>query len=318
MNERASISSSTSPRAEGTALPNFFIVGAPKAGTTSLYRYCSDHPDVFMSELKEPHYLSSVDAVPTWRGQSSSGTHETGRFRVTATVNSFDAYTRLFESGAGYAIRGEASTSYLSDATAPSRIKELDADARVVAVLREPVARAVSHHQNLVREGAERRTLLEAISDELDGGWTDWATSYVLHGRYAEQVRRYQDAFGCNFAVFVYEEFFADPLRGMRALFEFLDVSGDAANTISFEYHNASRAPRNTVAAALLGREIVWKVGRRLPKRLRGQAQRALLERTGPTGVDPSAHALLEREYSRERGDLEALMGRTLPWQVPR
>ena len=104
--------------------PNLFVVGAPRAGTTSLYHYLRQHPEIYMSPLKEPHFFSHSNP------QSDT------------VVKHQDAYLRLFDAARGEKLRGEASPAYLADPDAPARIKDASPEAKIVAVLREPVSRA--------------------------------------------------------------------------------------------------------------------------------------------------------------------------------
>src|SRR5882672_9220913 len=115
-------------------LPNFFIVGAPKAGTTSLYYYLSHHPEVFMSPVKEPNFFSYDETVKQNLYHKEKG------------VGKFEEYRQLFASSNGHhkAI-GEASVSYLFYPSVPQRIHELVPKAKIIISLRNPVERAYSH-----------------------------------------------------------------------------------------------------------------------------------------------------------------------------
>jgi len=118
-------------------LPNFLIVGAAKCGTTSLYYYLKQHPDVFMSEIKEPRFLSNRAANPG-RGPGDDSIVQSG-------VRSFDDYLNLFKKSTGMKAVGEASadTLFLFERTIPAIQRYLD-DPRIVIILRDPVKRAYS------------------------------------------------------------------------------------------------------------------------------------------------------------------------------
>ena len=136
-----------------SAWPNLFIVGAAKAGTTSLAYYLSQHADVFMSKMKEPHYFSAV--------------RPEGKFAHAVPVVSDEAsYLRLFQGADGVHYRGEASTSYLWSEAAAARIAERSPDARIIAVLREPIERLHSHYLNELREGIETRPIERAVRED--------------------------------------------------------------------------------------------------------------------------------------------------------
>ncbi len=113
--------------------PNFFIVGVAKAGTTSLAAWLRQHPEVFISKLKEPRYFSHDLADP--------GVHN--------VVRSREAYLALFARSGRYKARGEASTSYFTHwRHVPERIKEVVPEARIIILLRDPVERAYSSYLN--------------------------------------------------------------------------------------------------------------------------------------------------------------------------
>src|SRR6478752_3812539 len=193
------------PRYQSGAIwPNLFIVGAPKAGTTSLHTYLARHPEAFMCDPKEPHYFSSVTALPAWRGQAGAVTDpNTGRL-VAPTVTTESAYASLFVGAGGCRVIGESSTSYLADPEACRRIRETAPDARIIIMIRDPVERAISHHLMYVREGWETRSLEQAVDDELREGAT-WAYAYLRNGWYRDDIRRYLDAFGDRVLVIVLE-----------------------------------------------------------------------------------------------------------------
>jgi hypothetical protein len=306
---------------EGTSggrenLPNFFIVGAPKAGTTSLHEYCRHHPDVFMSTPKEPHFFSSVDSIPAWRGQRGE-VHASGRHRIVPTVRDPKDYAALFESADRFRVRGESSTSYLSDPLSPNRIRLFNPDARAVAMLRNPVSRAVSSYRNHVREGVETRTFEQALDDERNGHWSDWATCYLSSGLYADQVQRFESAFGENFLVLISEEFYAAPREHVRRVFRFLGVDELPADSIDYRIYNADFLPRNLLARAIANPDLAWSLGRRLPDRVRRPLRRAMLKHGTSPDVLPETRSALSRFYADDIRRLQLILGKELPWLDP-
>ena len=117
-------------------LPNFFIVGAPRAGTTALYHYLSQHPDVFLPRVKEPHYFGSdlEFAVP----------------RMT-----FDEYRNLYQGVTNEKVVGDGSVMYLMSQTAAKEIKKICPEAKIIIMLRHPVDLLVSLHQKMLLTGNE-------------------------------------------------------------------------------------------------------------------------------------------------------------------
>src|SRR5579872_6439243 len=135
-------------------LPNFFIAGAPKAGTTSLYHYLSQHPQVYMSPLKEPNYFAAEiredNCDPVVRRRLYGEQRALRRFldgpmlgpHFSGIVSEWEDYLRLFANATTERAVGEASVGYLRSPTAPSRIAEKIPEAKIIVMLRDPADRA--------------------------------------------------------------------------------------------------------------------------------------------------------------------------------
>src|SRR5690606_36811858 len=155
---------------------NFIIVGAAKDGTTSLYYYLSQHPEVFLPEDKEPHFF----APAKWCGHP---------------VPARERYESLFDGAAGFKAVGEASTGYLYYRESPGMIHRLIPRCRIVAILRNPVDRAFSGWRHEVREGLETATFEEALAEEqktvriIRGG--DFSFNYIRQGFVADLLAEY-------------------------------------------------------------------------------------------------------------------------------
>src|SRR5882757_9165500 len=139
----ASTEPSTSDRRSQQRLPDFFIVGHQKCGTTALYRMLRRHPQVFMAGIKEPRYLAS---------------DLRDRFRIPATATNpetLEDYLALFADARSDQLAGEASPNYLSSRTAASAIADLQRDARIIAILREPASFLRSLHLQFIQTHVE-------------------------------------------------------------------------------------------------------------------------------------------------------------------
>lgn len=157
-------------------LPTFFIIGATKAGTTSLSRYLDLHPDVHMASPKEPHFfIEPGDGLPS----------------IEDRVAPLSRYEKLFCSHAS--ARGEASTSYShypARRGVPERIQRSVPEARFIYLVRDPIDRVVSHYLHQVVHSGERRSLEQAVGD------VDRADNiYICASRYATQLARYTNVF---------------------------------------------------------------------------------------------------------------------------
>lgn len=216
---------------------NFFLVGAPKAGTTSIDRLLRRHAEVFLSPIKEPgHFCPDVAAqlAPGFRKKAQLDIRayldsEERKPVGLAWVTSFDDYRRLFEGARGEPVIGECSTFYFSSKVAARNIHSYNPDARIMALLRNPVDRIRSHYEMDRAHGVTNRPLLSLVEEELAlGDDANWGNSqfYVGASRYATQLREYQRYFAPeNVYVLSFENLVADPEPTLRDLFTFLRIS---------------------------------------------------------------------------------------------
>ena len=199
-------------------MPNFLIVGAAKSGTTSLYRYLSQHPDIFMPKWKELSFFIGDPFGPLHK------------------VKKPEYYYRVFAKMQNQSAVGEASTSYLYDESAPKLIKEALGTIKILIVLRDPVDVSYSLYNHQVRKEGEILKTFEAALEAEEGrrkdpsfrkkcyGW--YANYYYYHrGLYYGQVKRYLDTFGKdNVMIFLFEELASDPVKVAQRAFRFLGV----------------------------------------------------------------------------------------------
>jgi len=253
-----------------------------------MYHYLRQHPDVFMSPVKEPQYYWSEG----WADYPES-------------VQTAAAYERLFAGVTTERAIGEASVRMLHSPTAVERVFRDLPGVRLVASLRNPAHRAYSHHLHRMRVGEERRGAEEALVP----GSPAFETSF-----YAEALQRWLGRFPRErLHVILYEDFAAEPRRTMRDLFAFLDVDPSFAIDTS-TVHNPAAAPRSQLLTA-----AVWKliraVRRILPAPLRDRGFGARLARLTWRRADPMPPALRRRLLDAYRDDIAAtgrLLGRDL------
>lgn len=179
-------------------IPNLFIIGAMKSGTTSLHNYLQEHPEIFMSKFKEPQYFSRIEY--------SSETHA--------------AYLSLFNGSENMRFRGESSTNYTKSplfSGVAKRIHEFNPEARLIYLMREPFDRAISQYKHHVRMGRESRNLRSAFHSE---------SEYFANSYYAMQLRPYFELFGKD-AVFLstFEAFTKDPQSICLQIFAWLGLN---------------------------------------------------------------------------------------------
>jgi hypothetical protein len=303
-------------------VPDFFIVGHEKCGTTALYRILASHPRVFMPELKEPRYFMRErdDA------QATAGEH--------ALPQTLAAYLELFAPAGPGQTTGEASPQYIRSPTAARSIARLRPDARAIAILREPVAFLRSFHLACVRSGLEdERDLRKALELEPKrrrgeriprGCRAPDRLLYSEHVRYGEQLRRFDEALSPEQVhVVVYDDLRRDNERVARDVLRFLGVD----ETLPIDVSNSSGASRKAVRSVTLHRvATALRRARREPDaaptalralsslatpRLQSLGRRALYAAPGP--VDDRLARELRERFAGEVVALGERLGRDLP-----
>ncbi len=315
--------------AEGTAAagssgatgraPDFFIVGHPKCGTTALYEMLRSQPQIYMPSLKEPQFFA---------GEMRVGA------RPADLPDSLEDYLALFGGARADQLAGEASPSYLRSRTAAVEIAQLQPQARIIAILREPASLLRAVHLQFVKAGIESEyDLGKALALEPDrregralppyGFWPQ-ALLYSEHVRYYEQLRRYHAAFPREHVlVLIYDDFRADNEATMRRVLRFLGL-GDGAPVEAVEANPTvvprSRAAHELVQSVAVGRGPVSRSVSTAIKSVTPSGPRRRLLKTirrkyiygVPPPLDEELMSELRRRLKPEVAALSAYLGRDL------
>ena len=280
-----------------SARPNFLVVGAAKAGTTSLHEFLGQHPQIFMSANKEPHYFVHGYGVKEW-----------------------DQYLALFEGVTTQKAVGESSTLYLCCEESAEWIKSTLGEIKIIIILREPARRAFSLYGWMVREGYEdAETFAEALrreparlaAPEFRKNSLQFFLDYLYFqtGLYSGQVRRFLEIFGREHVkIFLFEDFTKRPLEVCREIFQFLGVDDQFTPRVSVQ--NEGRMPRSiSVQHALrshrLGLQFVPRPWRR---RLARKLMRLNLRWGKKPELDRPAYEELRGRYADDVRALETLL----------
>ncbi|HET6819740.1 MAG TPA: sulfotransferase [Candidatus Limnocylindria bacterium] len=289
--------------------PDFFIVGAFKAGTTSLYEWLRQHPQVFMPFHKEPMFFGA-DLDPRYRRMSEA------------------EYLHLFDDAKPGQRVGEASPWYLYSASAAAEIRAFSPDARIIAMLRNPVdVMHAQHSQLLFNQREDLVEFADALAAEPDrragrrvppGALRREALLYRDSVRFATQLRRYFDVFGRDRVhVIVHDDLRDGAAEVVRGTFAFLGVDPDVAVTL--DARNQNRRARFATLQRLvfrppgpLRRVVPWLRRFPLVHRLRDALVNAnsLPEERRP--MDPALRRRLTVELAPEVAELGQLIGRDL------
>jgi len=296
------------PPATAARLPDFYIVGAPKCGTTALYDYLRQHPQVFMPFHKEPLFF---------------GADLHRRYgRLT-----FEEYAALFRDARPEQRVGEASAWYLYSCLAASEIKAATPHARIIIMLRNPIDVMYAQHSQLLFNQQEEITdFADALAAEEDrfagrrlppGPLRPENLYYRRMAHFCEQVDRYVSTFGRESVhIILYDDLGADASSVYRHTLEFLGVDPNFAP--SFSPSNENRRVRNrwlqrlVYDPPLLGGLIPRLRRYRWAHALRSRVLRANSEKSARRPMDPALRTSLELEFEPEIARLSATIGRDL------
>ena len=289
-----------------TIKPNFFIVGAPKAGTTTLFSLLARHPEVFTPRYyKEPHYFSSSTITDDNR----------------IAIRDEQTYLGLFSGAERYRAVGEASTSYLRDPEVPRLLREFNPEARIIVLLRDPVERAFSHYLMRRRLGRTRAPFSEVVSQALAHPEADQQqrVGLLASGYYASHIRAYQAYFQPDqILLLLFERFIRETEQTYREVCRFLeidDTKGLPSGTVTAA--NPYGVPRNPLVTWLMGQDRLKSYLRRvLPFDFREWLLRRVLTKHAPKPqLDEETAELLRTAYRDEVQALSGLIAEPLPWR---
>lgn len=257
------------------SIPDFFIAGPPKAGTTALHVALANHPDLFMSTVKEPKYFLCSDQPPA--NQQGPGDAHSAQEWVWRRAE----YEALFEAAPEGTLRGESTPFYLSDVGAQARIKLERPDAKFIVVLRDPIDRAHSNWAHLWADGlepvADFVTACRLEEQRREAGWAPF-WRYLTLGRYGRHLQGLLVLFPAEQVHWLrYRQLVDDPVGALEGICAFLGVDPGViddvppANVSSYVQPSwRSQVLQNAVRAGA-------SVGRRFPPQLWRKASVPLL-----------------------------------------
>lgn len=224
-------------------MPNFLIIGAAKAGTTALYSYINQHPQVFMSSEKEPHFFAFEGEKVNFAG--TAGEKE---WLNRTAIADIETYQQQFREVTKEKAIGEASALYLYIPKAAERIRHHVPHAKLIVILRNPVERAYSAFIFQKRDGLEPNLdFAQALKEEESRMKNNWVPIYYYQdmGFYYHQIKRYFDMFPQEqIKLYLHDDFILNPLRILQDAFQFLGVDDTFIPNTSAR-HNVSGIPKN-------------------------------------------------------------------------
>ncbi len=278
----------------------FFVVGAPKCGTTTLCRYLEDHPEVCFSSPKEVNYFSSDDLKRQYL------------YYAEPVVENLEDYHAVFQGGGSNCIYGEGSVSYLYYPAVASKIYKYNPSAKIIAMVRNPVDRAFSHYLMDKRLGYVEKTFEHIFNNPGDN--VNHFQQYFSLGLYAEQLQRYVDVFGVE-RVKVYSD---QELRHhsndvLGNVCEFLGIKQDISMPTG-RAHNEYKAPNNWLVARLYKMYSMRALMRQLlPRKIQSVLKDVLFSKSGKPQLEPAFRRELQEFYRSDVERLSLLLGKDYP-----
>jgi hypothetical protein len=258
-------------------LPNFFIVGAAKAGTTSLHYYLSQHPQVYMSKNKDTSFFAHENKILDWTGPKISSLS-------SRVITTFPEYEKQFDNVKNEVAIGESSPIYLHSKNAISGISHYIKSPKIIIVLRHPVERAYAHYMHGLRDNMEPEKSFEAaLNAEEERKAKNWGDFWYYKERsmYHDAIKSYYDAFGKeNIAVYLFDDMKSSTSLLVKDIFKFLNVDPDFTPQVSIE-HNVSGIPKNRFIHDLFSMEsFLTKIAKKtVPADIRAFVRTSIMKR---------------------------------------
>ena len=279
--------------------PNFFIVGAPRAGTTSLYEYLKNIKGIFMSRVKETYFFSpnvNIELI------------------LSKPVQDTKNYLKLFHGVKNEKAIGEATPTYFWDPDSPRLIHEKIPNAQIIVILRNPVERAFSHYLWLVGLGKEKSSFYESIKNALNAK-PNYSGRIIEGGLYSKQYEKYLKIFGKEkIKLIIFEEFSKNTRQILLEILKFLEVDSDPPEI--FQKFNAYVEPRGKIAKNVIQNKFIQKIGSNLPRSIGSKAKTILDKESSKPEMPHEDRVFLENFYHDDTKNLEKILKRGLPWGI--
>jgi len=307
-------------------LPNFFLVGAVKAGTTAFYNMLKNHPDVYMSPIKEPNFFSQADMQNNlyaihYRRSVTFGLSRYLKGKMNnsihiADVRTWEDYCCLFKNVRYEKAIGEASNSYLFCPSAPSKLAIRFPEAKILMILRNPVERAWSHYlMNRKLGHSVEHDFQEEFQRDTDADLQGWGvtSNYYKLGLYAEQLQRFLTVFPRQkIKVILYDDFRHSPGTTLTETFKFLAVEPKYFTPLPTKTNSAALPRWPTLYAYLIRSKPASLVRHRIPNPMKKIIENVLFTHSNLPELGPSVKRKLIDLYDSDIGQLSKMLGRNL------
>lgn len=282
--------------------PNFFIVGAPRSGTTFLHDFLRQIPNVFVPKIKEPSFFA-----PTINSKK----------KLTKPIRDEKKYLELFNQVTTEEAIGEASPAYLWDPESPKLIKNKIPNAKIIMILRNPIERSFSHYLLGFGLGYQKLPFKEAMINALNSP-DDYSESRIARSSfYFEQVSRYLELFpSSNVKIYIFEEFFTNIDKSLINVLRFLNVSTDFPKDLEIE-----KNPPDIAMGKLTGTIVRNPILRTMVREFLPESGGPVLRKFFKKNQKKPEMSLEDRKFVSELFNeditkLEQLLNKKLPWHA--
>jgi len=292
--------------------PNLFIVGAPRAGTTSIFQYLKEIPQIFTPHKKEPNFFNSY----TVRDKGTT---------FLKPIRDKDSYLKLFENATDKMYLCEATTHYLFDPVCPKLIHNVSPNSKIIITLRDPVEREYSHYKLVFRRTRLENidyddSFLQEIKKQMKEKNNSWEPGLRLeNGLYTQNIKRYIEIFGKeNVKIIIFENWIKDTKTMMKEILQFLKINYNLEK-FHGEIHYKSdslRVPRSNASRYFLQTgSRNKKIKKIIPRSVLNYVRdNFFTKKTLYPKLDSQSKKILIDFYSDDVKDLEKFLGYELPW----
>jgi hypothetical protein len=307
--------------------PNFFVIGAAKCGTTTLYDFLEHHPEVYMSPIKEPHHFSK-DII------KENFSDEYKHYLKTRNVNleeylktdfsrkiwewyteDFNQYLQLFKKVNNEIAIGEISNGYLFSSVAAKEIKAQYPDAKIIMILRNPIERAYSHYLANVRDGRTTLNFKEELIADSKKERKGWCIShcYIEMGLYYDQVKRFTEEFEKDqIRIYLNDDLKKNAEALAKDLFTFLGVN----TKVDIDYHkkqNEARLPKSAGFMKFITQTgLKRSIFRSMPKSIQEKIKPLFFKDGKIPKMSMEDRKWLSEQFSEDIHKTQKLIGRDL------
>ncbi len=275
--------------------PDFFIVGAPRCGTTSLHEYLNQIPDVFMC-TKECGFFS---------------TYSNGR------VESYDEYYNLFSTAESNQLIGESTAIYLRDPETPKKIYQANPNAKIIFMLRDPIERAFSHYLMYVKNGYENLPFSKKLEKYIENKANDNFHNYIIMpSYYFNSINEYIRIFGKdNVKIIIYEEFAKKTKKIVTEILDFLNLDVELPTNLSKKYNDFSH-PLGKSQNFIISNKLSKTLGKKfLPKSTRVSIKNLLSDKKSKPELTQNDISKLSNLFNVDVKNIQNLISNKLEWK---